>query len=1052
MNHHQDGLGNATAATAGAATPEMQQAGRKRQERDETADAVDADAPAGGAASARKIQKTDKTFKCDFEGCGKAYSRAEHLQRHQLNHAPKEIFHCQVPGCNREFVRQDLYLRHRERHFSHGGAGGSGSGPVGAASQSPSEQPHNLTPGEGVGGPVAGAGSVAPGSRPKRRVGRPSLADMHHASEVSDSHQQQHHQQQQAAQQQQQQQILDTSTNTPTSTTGNQSSPGATGHRNGVSSGIPSMNNETGTSYFDGSQIEQQQNVASAAPPPMTSHHVHFASQDLRPNAQARSSSYGGYSNRQSIDSGQIGSAPRTPYLGPNQTNFTVSSAPSFPSHLRSDSFQLAQQTAQDPYTPRSYAAPQVSTSVGVAAANMQISQSLAMGNMQDQTVSDSPHSSREDFTSWLFDDALNMYGGYGQQGFQPGGDSVDPHFLETTNAIGQSYDPLLNSTYMDMSQDMMNWAGQAASSPAVSVSDLIISHFRRMELIDIMRTQFNQALGSTTGPDKEALLRGDPEADDHVLSSRSVQAYIHTYWQHFHEQLPILHRPTFSADNSPTLLVLAVIAIGASLLPEKTYGTEMTNAAQNLANFIAWHLRWQVFMDSSFQPPAKLWVLQTLVLLETYEKMNATRALHERANIHYATTIHLMRRGTALVEDLRAREAGQSRLSPHEYWERWVTAEATRRVAFAAFVLDSLHASMFGHTAVMRVHEIQLPLPCDEALWSATSPAEVGRIEASFHLNGIRPLTFVQALKKTMTGKKVRTNPFGRMVLMSGLMSVSWHLRQRDLQVTALGVSQANALPESWRSTLSRAFDAWKRDFDDDMLYLRAAPFAFGLHASGAHVEPRYSADMASVLHHLSHVSMHVNIIDCQILAGAPKLLGRAITQTDRQRVHKKLSIWAKSANASKAITHALHLLRQYLQSDPSVPGGRINYSARDDSLLVRPWSLYFAALSVWTYHYVRTHETTRQSPPLSRAVSPSDYDQSRAATPAPEGITAPGNKQIGLLPQASDFIDVDRSDLLATFDQLATGFRGSRWEILREAANRLVEARGILLQENGG
>lgn len=32
----------------------------------------------------RKVQ-SDRKFDCTYEGCGKSYSRAEHLYRHQLN-------------------------------------------------------------------------------------------------------------------------------------------------------------------------------------------------------------------------------------------------------------------------------------------------------------------------------------------------------------------------------------------------------------------------------------------------------------------------------------------------------------------------------------------------------------------------------------------------------------------------------------------------------------------------------------------------------------------------------------------------------------------------------------------------------------------------------------------------------------------------------------------------------------------------------------------------------------------------------------------------------
>lgn len=69
----------------------------------------------------RRVIKTfDKKYECPAKDCGKAYSRAEHLYRHQLNHTPKQIYNCDFPGCDRHFVRADLCARHKERHTAKG--------------------------------------------------------------------------------------------------------------------------------------------------------------------------------------------------------------------------------------------------------------------------------------------------------------------------------------------------------------------------------------------------------------------------------------------------------------------------------------------------------------------------------------------------------------------------------------------------------------------------------------------------------------------------------------------------------------------------------------------------------------------------------------------------------------------------------------------------------------------------------------------------------------------------------------------------------------------
>jgi len=66
--------------------------GRRRNRESETADDDDrlGDADTGvSAGSSKKRRRSrkglDKKFECPHEGCGKSYSRAEHLYRHQLN-------------------------------------------------------------------------------------------------------------------------------------------------------------------------------------------------------------------------------------------------------------------------------------------------------------------------------------------------------------------------------------------------------------------------------------------------------------------------------------------------------------------------------------------------------------------------------------------------------------------------------------------------------------------------------------------------------------------------------------------------------------------------------------------------------------------------------------------------------------------------------------------------------------------------------------------------------------------------------------------------------
>ena len=322
-----------------------------------------------------------------------------------------------------------------------------------------------------------------------------------------------------------------------------------------------------------------------------------------------------------------------------------------------------------------------------------------------------SPNAMGEDFTAWLFSENQSAALGY------PSTAAVMPSSNEhTIMPFASPYypvDPATISIYPNVvpPQQSMSLMSIVDSSGTIHYA---MSDEKRLELLDLISVQFNERPHDAVKKRKDTVFEGDLNADNHILSLRMMHTYVGSYWYHQHAQLPILHKPTFTADKTPNLLLLMVIAIGAATL-DKAYGTSLTDSAAEFANFLVWHVRWEIMRDADYRPPAKLWVFQTLLLVEVYEKMYATRALHERGHIHHDSTLTLMRRGSSLIgrsaldsppslrEDRTGRSSGSSSApdtpGSEETWTRWITNEATRRAAFAAFVIDSIHATMFGHT-----------------------------------------------------------------------------------------------------------------------------------------------------------------------------------------------------------------------------------------------------------------------------------------------------------------------------------------------------------------
>lgn len=668
-----------------------------------------------------------------------------------------------------------------------------------------------------------------------------------------------------------------------------------------------------------------------------------------------------------------------------------------------------------------------------------------SMSTFDGNAYTRSPFAMPEDFTAWLLNEP-NLHStspGADRQGSMSVGTStfVEDYAILPNGQYGVAGD----TTNVQMVGSLPQQHPMAVTSildPASMHADL--SDNKRKDLIDFIQINFTD---HAFKDQKDRLMAGDFEIDSHPLSLRSMQTYIGSYWYHFHPQMPILHKPTFSSDKEQVLLLFAVIAIGASCL-DKIHGHEVTEAGSHLANFLAWHLRGEIFKDRDFLPPAKLWIFQTLLLLETYEKMYSDRKLHERGHIHHTTTLTLMRRGSSLigrsaldsppmVKDEKtglmtsANPTAATSVDPEERWIHWITNEATRRVAFAAFIIDSIHATMFGHSATMVAHEMKLALPCDESLWSATSSAEVARIESKLQAQGTKSMTFFEGLKDTLKGKAVRTNSFGRTAIMAGLLSVTWHMNQRDVQIHHLGALKTLGGKDIWRGPLTTAFNSWKRDFDQSV----GKDNVSSSHSVGR-LDEENIFESRIVLHHLAHMAMHVDVVNCQVFAKAERLLGRTTLPSDYEIAQKRIiHNWAPRASARHATFFALKFLRQVLLPDPSSgyrngttgSGTLISpYSARDDFLLNRPWVLYYAVLIVWSYGYAL--EGALKSPP------PLDTAETQHAD-----MIAFLNRVGGIQePRELERI-TGRNACLGLLYVLRDTFQKCRWELLHEAAKLL-------------
>ncbi|KAI5306421.1 hypothetical protein KEM56_000982 [Ascosphaera pollenicola] len=984
----------------------------------------------------RKVDP-DKKYECTFEGCTKSYSRAEHLQRHCLNR------------CKKQFVRHDLCVRHKERHCANPPSFRHRDNAV--AINIKARDSHDSQ------GPI----SVSPETHIAPSIQKTSSVGTSDAEHGPSSH---------------------------LSPVGTDSTPPSCSDSTYMGLRVRIDPNDA---LYRNQDVQiplkhfgpLQQNLSYGdAPASATSNQSiysfglpgdHHQSSTHNPPAPAASiaDSFGNLNSVSAVGTASI-AALNAPALESTHA-FNSSSG-----HAAAITESLVHPPAPAPYNPTQQCQPaelpfpysdggtQNKSQHGVpdmagsflSLQNPAFACGAPWAHMESMPFSMSLFG--DEFERGHFGAGIDMYEWFFNGNSSP--TSTYSYSAVAPNQYADSYTQMPPSMFsQDYASDMMSQHHPMTITSVVNGSPhSLLSDNKRLKIIEYMRTQFTDPGSEADEPTRQSqfdeILQGDVDSADHVLSARMMQHYLASYWHYSDGEVPILHKPTFIPDQTCIPLLLSVIALGAATL-NGPWGQDMIDKTSKLATFIATHLRWKIFTHPHAQAPAKLWVFQALVLLELYEKMYSTRSLHERAHTHHDGLLTLMRRGSSLIT--RAPEsppmrngdnqespeggngaAGMDSMSAKRIWARFIETESTRRVAFAAFTMDSLHATMFGHSVKMVVHGLKLSLPCHEALWQASSAIEAAQVQHELSCldpEMTRPTMFLVALKKALNGNKVKTTAFGQTIIMSGLLSVSWNLTQRDIQAQSLGITGGR---DEWRKTLLRAFDHWVEEYDEAMRESAVNP----LLAADYPRNRNTAFGSRNVLHHLAHIASHIDAIDCQRFAGAGCLMNRYTTPSVYQATVRRMLEWAKKPSARDATYHALKLLYGIYILEGEGNGTTLprlaEYRAKYDNLSHRPWTIYFAMLTIWAYGFALDG-------PLEGNMS---YARNNGVPtyPPPDIQTAEGQRRdmFAFLMRAGSVVDPAELDIMPARNHclgllfvVRESLSNTRWELLTEAADLL-------------
>lgn len=252
-----------------------------------------------------------------------------------------------------------------------------------------------------------------------------------------------------------------------------------------------------------------------------------------------------------------------------------------------------------------------------------------------------------------------------------------------------------------------------------------------------------------------------------------------------------------------------------------------------------------------------------------------------------------------------------------------------------------------------MNASELTLTLPWDPVLWEADTAQ---KWFTAYRLLPAAPqyLPILKAYTNLSAELTIpeHLNALSRVLILHGLMSISWDLSRRSQ--TSLGLSISASHSQSWQSMMSACYGRWRIDFD---VYTAAVLNALSFSPLHRSKFQRFTtANLA--IYHTVQLILNVDIIDLQIISGAKHIIGRPVTVPDRTRSKRRIREWVEAdggRKASRASWYAAWLLRDGIRKLE-------NFNA--DEMFHYPWCLYLSSLMLHTFHEQASKGQRKQDP----------------------------------------------------------------------------------------
>ncbi|KAK9476784.1 fungal-specific transcription factor domain-containing protein, partial [Lipomyces japonicus] len=199
----------------------------------------------------------------------------------------------------------------------------------------------------------------------------------------------------------------------------------------------------------------------------------------------------------------------------------------------------------------------------------------------------------------------------------------------------------------------------------------------------------------------------------------KTLDSFLHLYFQNFHPVLPMIHRPTFRASTCPAILLATMVSIGASYSEIEGSNLFADSMSELCKRLITWMIQYDVtYMRSGYFVTA--YCLQNIYALgsgntKLYEEADASRS-YLVANARWTGLFTQPRLNQFTITG----EETDDELE--KIWHAWRDEETGKRLAWSVFEYDCAISMLSNRRGNLALHDVNIYIPCEEKLWEAVS------------------------------------------------------------------------------------------------------------------------------------------------------------------------------------------------------------------------------------------------------------------------------------------------------------------------------------------